>query len=70
LTPQQLKAAVEEELLEFDTEFQSLGNSPVMAYEKAILRTYLLLRLAKKEDDQAAAPEGAAAVPGQGPTST
>lgn len=44
-TLDQRKELVEEELRQFDKEMQALGNSPLVPYEMAIVRTYLILKV-------------------------
>jgi hypothetical protein len=41
-----INAAADEEIAVFDQWFQSMGNDPLVRSEKAILKTYLLARLA------------------------
>lgn len=36
---------MDEELSEFDRTFQAVGNSPLSAFERAILKTYLGIKL-------------------------
>lgn len=49
LTNEEAHAAIEDELQEFDRVFGAAGNSPLSTFEKAILRSYLASKIAKKE---------------------
>lgn len=40
-----LEKVVDEDILAFDSFFQSLGNDPVVRGEKAIIKTYLAWKL-------------------------
>lgn len=56
-----LEAAVDEELSEFDRTFQAVGNSPLSAFERAILKTYLGIKLrevTELKNTTEPAPEG------------